>query len=181
MRARVRRLIAVAAVSVSALVFAFGEGADPQATDAAFTDVEHSASSQLGTVVLQPPVIASTSCQRPTLLNLGQPFLTVQWRWPGTGRPYPNLTAANTQWRINGTIATATHSGPSNGVYTTRFTGNVLQQILGSITDLFGTSFPVTVRTVWTPGTAPWQSAQQKTVQVTLPLLTGIQCPNPDA
>ncbi|WP_156760239.1 hypothetical protein [Microbacterium karelineae] len=180
---RRRRGIGIAALGVMVLSAALG-GSSAHQTDAAFTDVERTVSAQaLGTVVLQPATITSTSCQRPSILNLAQPFLTVMWRWPQGTAPYSGFTAANTRWRIDGTVANASTTGPNaSGVYTTTFTGGVLQQILGSLSDLLlGSSFTVTARTVWTPGTSEWQSPQTKTIAVRIPPLAGIQCPNPDA
>ncbi|WP_105566220.1 hypothetical protein [Microbacterium halophytorum] len=177
-----RRGLWAAALGIMVLVVGLGS-VEGRATDAAFTDPEHAAAGgQLGTVVLQPPVIVSTSCTRPTLLTLTRPFLTVQWRWSESGMPYTGFTGANTRWSIDGRQAQATTVGPdASGVYTTTFTGTLLQALLGSITDLFGSSFAVAGRTVWTPGASEWRSAQAKSIGVNLPLLTGISCPNPDA
>lgn len=159
-------------------------GVRPGSTDAAFTDTEHAAAGQqFGTVVLEPPVVVSTSCTRPSLLTLTRPFLTVTWRWPQAGEPYTGFAGANTLWVIDGKQAQATTTGPdANGVFTTVFTGALLQQLLGSITDLLlGSSFTVSARTIWTPGTAEWRSDREKVVSVSIPPLAGISCPNPDA
>ncbi|WP_110589728.1 hypothetical protein [Microbacterium suaedae] len=178
-----RRMIGIMALSVMAVSVVMG-GAVAQQTQADFTDAEHAASGQtLGTVQLQAPDIVSTSCQRPSALNLAQPFLTVTWRWPQDSTPYSGFSPENVRWSIDGTTATVTTTGPdASGVYTTTLSNGVLQQILGSLLDLLlGSSFDVTARTVWTPGTAEWQSPQMKTVAVRIPALGGIECPNPDA
>lgn len=180
---RFRRRIAALAFA-AALAFSMA-AASPAPTDAAFTDAEH-ANATLSAFRLQPPAITGVTCSRPVLLNPGAVYLTITWRWRAASAPYSGYSATNASWTttaITPVAGTPTPAAPTttvaNGVYTTTFTGTLLGNLLGGLSNLvLGSSFSVDVVTtgVVGAGTTAWTSQAASGVTMTIPPLTGASC-----
>ncbi|MBH0007833.1 hypothetical protein [Salinibacterium sp. SWN1162] len=141
-RAPLRRavLIALAVAGIASLVLVTQTRAG--VTQAAWVDSEY-ATATVSAAVIAPPEITSCSLA-PGFLGLS-PTVTLKWKFPaGGGYSTPsNVAYAVAEGGLLGTVTSVllgsalTTTGPSAGVYTTKFESGILGGLLGGSYGIF--------------------------------------------
>lgn len=103
------------------------------ATQAAWTDSEHSASSSISAIKLRGPIASGSAsiCEHPRALTLGN-ALRFPWIWRSSGAPYPLPRNSMTWTASNGSrtiTVNPTITSNGNGQYEATFTHGQLDPV----------------------------------------------------
>jgi hypothetical protein len=155
-----RRLWALVLACVATLGIVASGSVQPTATEASWTSADQTKAAFVA-ITVPPPVITADGCTASATgggtLGLG-PLVTVTWQLPAspTGVAY---TVSNVAFGLGAgglgslvplTASSVSTSGPSGGVYTTKYSGSVLSGLLSA-------TFTVAL---WVVDPSGWKSHQ---------------------